>query len=88
MKGWRAALLRRTWGYWWMKAAHEPAMCIHNPDQLYPQQCGQQGEGKDSAPLFCSGKTPPGVLHPALEPSAQERHGPVGAWPEEPTMMI
>jgi len=30
-----------------------------------------------------SGVTPPGVLRPALEPSARERHGPVGAGPEE-----
>jgi len=28
-------------------------------------------------------KTPPGVLCPALEPSAQERHAPVGMGPEE-----
>jgi len=36
----------------------------------------------DSAPLLCSGETSPGVLCPALEPSAQERHGPVGVGPE------
>ena len=29
-----------------------------------------------------------GALHPALEPSAQDRHGPVGAGPEEATEMI
>jgi len=31
----------------------------------------------------CSGETPPGVLCPALEPSAQERHGPVGVVPDK-----
>jgi len=65
-------------------------MCAHRPEGqpypgLHPHQCGQQGEGGDSAPLLCSGETPPGVLRPALEPSAQGRQGPVGAEPEEAT---
>jgi len=47
------------------------------------EQCGQQVKGGDSAPLLGSGETQPGVLHPALEPSAQEGHGAVGAGPEE-----
>jgi len=41
------------------------------------------GEGGDSASLLHSGDTPPGVLPPALEPSAEERPGAVGAGPEE-----
>jgi len=50
---------------------------------LYQEKLGQQVEGGDSAPLVCSGETPPGVLCPALEPSAQEGHGAVEAGPEE-----
>ncbi|PKU47585.1 hypothetical protein llap_2129 [Limosa lapponica baueri] len=46
-------------------------------------KCDQQVEGGDSTPLFHAGETPPGVLHPALEFSAQEGHGPVGMGPEE-----
>ena len=69
------------------KAGHKPTMCTRSPKgQLYPelhQECGQQVEGSDSAPLLWSGETPSGVLCPALEPSAQERHGTVGAGPEE-----
>jgi len=45
-------------------------------------------QGGDSAPLPCSGESPPGVLHPALELPAQDRHGAVGAGPKEATTMI
>jgi len=34
-------------------------------------------------PLFCTGKTSPGVLHPDVEFSVQERHGSVGTCPEK-----
>ena len=33
--------------------------------------------------LLCAGETSPGVLCPDVEPSARERHGLVGACPEE-----
>jgi len=33
-------------------------------------------------PLLCFGETPPGLLCPTLEPSAQERHRPVVVGPE------
>ncbi|KAF4796565.1 hypothetical protein TURU_082827 [Turdus rufiventris] len=47
------------------------AMCTCSPEsQLCPglnqRQCGQKGQGGDSAPLLCSGESPPAVLHPAL----------------------
>jgi len=47
-----------------------------------------QGEGGDSAPLPALLRPPLGVLHPALEPSAQDRAGAVGAGPEEAPAVI
>jgi len=46
------------------------------------------GEGGDPALLPRSAETPPGVLRPALEPSAQDRAGAVGAGPDEATKAI
>jgi len=37
----------------------------------------------DPAPLLCAGETSPGVLHPNVELSVQEKCGPVRACPEE-----
>ncbi|PKU34151.1 rna-directed dna polymerase from mobile element jockey- hypothetical protein [Limosa lapponica baueri] len=39
-------------------------------------------KGGDFTPVLHFCEIPPGVLHPALESSAQEGHGPVGACPE------
>ncbi|PKU39954.1 rna-directed dna polymerase from mobile element jockey-like [Limosa lapponica baueri] len=49
---------------------------------LHEKKYGQQIEGGGSPPILCSRETSPGLLRPALEPSA-ERYGPVGVSPEE-----
>jgi len=71
----------------------DTSVCAHSPEGqpysgLHPQQHGQQVKGGDSVPLLCSSETLPGVLHLALEPSVWERHGAVGAGPEEAAKMI
>ena len=63
-------------------------MCAGSPEGqpcpgLHQEKRGQQVDRGDSAPLFCSGETSPGPLRSALEPSAQEGQGTVGAGPKE-----
>lgn len=50
---------------------------------LGQERCGQQVQGPVYVPLLHFCENPPGVLHPALGPSAQERCGPIGAGPAE-----
>jgi len=47
MNGLRAALQRKTWGYWWTKIGHEPAMCTYSPESqsylgLHNKKCGHR----------------------------------------------
>ena len=51
--------------------------------------CGQEGQGGDSAPLLCSGETPPAVLHSALGSQYRKNmDGLVGASPEKGMRLI
>lgn len=43
----------------------------------------QQVEKRDPSSLFCFCETSSGVPHSVLGPSAEEKHGPVRAGPEE-----
>ena len=68
-------------------------MCACSPESqpcpgLHQKRRDQQVEGGDPAPLLRSCETPPAVLHPALGAPVQERHGAVGASPEEATKLI
>jgi len=54
---------------------------------LHQEKHGQQVEAGDSAPLLHF-ETPPGVLCPALEPSAHEGHRAARGGPEKATKMI
>ena len=50
---------------------------------LHPKKHGQLVKAGDPSPLLCTGETSPELLCPDVESSAQERHGPTGACPEE-----
>ena len=89
--GWRMDW-ERPWeglqGVGWPEAQHKLATCAHSPEsqshpRLHQEKRGHQIKGRDPPPLLRSGETPPGVLPPAVEPSPQERHRPVGVRPEE-----
>jgi len=56
--------------------------------RLHQKRDGQQEEGGDCCCLLCPHEGSSGVLHSGLGRSAQERHGAVGAGPEEATKMI
>ncbi|KAF4794165.1 hypothetical protein TURU_104984 [Turdus rufiventris] len=59
----------RTWWCWWMRGWAGTGTAT-SESKLYPglrqKNCGQHGQGRDSAPLLRSSETPPGVLHPAM----------------------
>ena len=87
MKGLSIALLERTWGYWWMAAGHEPALCPHSPEsQLdlgYIQSSAASRARERICPSALCCETSSGVLRPDGECSAQERHGAVAEHSEE-----
>jgi len=74
-----------------LNMSHQCALAAQKANRMpgcIKKNSGQPVEGGDSAPLLHSGETPLGVLCPALESSAQDRHGPVGVGPEEATKMV
>ena len=88
MKGWRTALLKRTQGYWRMASwtwtssvpsqSRKPTVSWAASKEVWPA-----GQGRWSCPSALRCESSPGVLHLDLESSVQERHGSIGACPEE-----
>jgi len=69
--------------------SHQCALAAHKANHTLgciPSSLGSRA--REGILPLCSGETPPGVLHPTLEPSAQDRPGAVVAGPEEATEMI
>jgi len=57
------------------QAGDEHAMCPRSPEC---QPCPGLHQKKHGWRVLCAGEPSPGVLHPDVESSVQERHGPVG----------
>ena len=83
MKGRSTALLKKTWdtGRWQLDTSQQRALSPES--QLYTGLHTQQVKGGDPAPLLCAGEVSPEVVHPAVESSVQERHGPAVAHSEK-----
>ena len=69
------------WGAGQQTAEHEPAVCpggqeVQRHPGFYQEQCGQQEQGGDRAPV-------PQVLCLVLGPSLQEAHWVAGVCPEK-----
>lgn len=65
-------------------------MCAYGPERhpgLQKKKQDQQIKGA-SIPLLCPHEIPPGVLYPTLGSSAQQRHRPGAAGPEEAPEVI
>ena len=61
----------------------DSSACESRPAFLSPGPYAQQVGGGDSPPSLCCQEIPPGILHPGLGSSMQERHGHVKVGLEE-----
>ncbi|PKU46744.1 rna-directed dna polymerase from mobile element jockey- hypothetical protein [Limosa lapponica baueri] len=87
VKGLRVPLMRRTWMCWWdekLDMSWQRVLTARKANSILGCITGSVASRSREVilPLY-SDETPPGVLRPALGPSAQERQGSVGVRPEE-----
>jgi len=86
MKGLSAALLRRTWGDWWTKSWTWPSNVCSQPRTAISWAAPKEAWPAEWRRGFCLSALlwwDPLRDSCVQEPSAQERHGPVGVGPEE-----